>query len=79
MGRTNIFAALATLITLAVSAFGAGASYPSATVRLICWSSAGSPLDVMMRELGKQLADILGQTFVVENGRAARVQPPWPR
>jgi putative tricarboxylic transport membrane protein len=41
--------------------------YPSRTVRLICWSSAGSPLDVMMRQLGKQLGDTLGQTFVVEN------------
>ncbi|AMN44378.1 Bug family tripartite tricarboxylate transporter substrate binding protein [Rhodoplanes sp. Z2-YC6860] len=42
-------------------------SYPSRTVRLLCWSSAGSPLDVMMRQLGRQLADLLGQPFVVEN------------
>ena len=41
--------------------------YPSRTVRLICWSSAGSPLDVMMRQLGKQLGDTLCQTFVVAN------------
>jgi putative tricarboxylic transport membrane protein len=43
------------------------AQYPSRTVRLLCWSSAGSPLDVMMRQLGKQLGDTLGQTFVVDN------------
>ena len=67
MRRTNIVAALVTVVTLVISASGAGASYPSATVRLICWSSAGSPLDVMMRELGQQLGEILGQTFVVEN------------
>lgn len=41
--------------------------YPSSTVRLLCWSSAGSPLDVMMRQLGKQLGAILQQNFVVEN------------
>jgi len=46
---------------------GAAAPYPSGTVRLICWSSAGSPLDVMMRQLGKQFSEMFGQTFIVEN------------
>jgi putative tricarboxylic transport membrane protein len=41
--------------------------YPSRIVKLLCWTSPGSPLDVMMRQLGKQLADIFGQTVVVEN------------
>ena len=41
--------------------------YPSRTVRLLCWSSPGSPLDVTMRQLGRQLGELLGQTFVVEN------------
>ncbi len=67
MGRTSIIAVLAAVVTLVVTASHARASYPSGTVRLICWSSAGSPLDVMMRQLGKQLGEILGQTFVVEN------------
>src|ERR1700694_3604245 len=52
---------------LTPSAVPAAEPYPSRTVRLLCWSSAGSPLDVMMRQLGKQLGDTLGQTFVVEN------------
>jgi tripartite-type tricarboxylate transporter receptor subunit TctC len=53
--------------------FAAGAhaaaadTYPSRTVKLLCWTSAGAPLDVMMRQLGKQLADIFKQTVVVEN------------
>ena len=58
------------LVALAAAVFtvsATAASYPSHTVRLLCWSSAGSPLDVMMREVGKQLGDILGGTFVVEN------------
>jgi tripartite-type tricarboxylate transporter receptor subunit TctC len=50
-----------------VRAASADQAYPSNTVRLICWSSAGAPLDVMMRQVGKQLGDILRQTFIVEN------------
>lgn len=57
-----------TVIAAAVFAMSAtAAQYPSHTVRLLCWSSAGSPLDVMMREFGKQMGDALGRTFVVEN------------
>jgi tripartite-type tricarboxylate transporter receptor subunit TctC len=36
-------------------------------VRLLCWTSAGAPLDVMMRQLGKQLGELFGRTFVVDN------------
>ncbi len=67
MRRTNIVSAIVAVATLGVSAAGAAVPYPSETVRLICWSSAGSPLDVMMRQVGKQLGETLGQTFVVEN------------
>jgi putative tricarboxylic transport membrane protein len=61
--------AIAALIVAASWSQGAGAQapYPSKLVRLICWTSAGSPLDVMMRQLGKQFGEMLNQTFVVEN------------
>jgi tripartite-type tricarboxylate transporter receptor subunit TctC len=58
---------VAIVLSLFAMNAAAAASYPSATIRLLCWSSPGAPLDVMMRQLSKQLADILGQTFVVEN------------
>jgi tripartite-type tricarboxylate transporter receptor subunit TctC len=58
---------LAIVIALIAVNIAGAANYPSTTVRLLCWSSAGAPLDVMMRQVGKQLGDILGQTFVVEN------------
>jgi putative tricarboxylic transport membrane protein len=66
MKRT--IAALAVIVA-ALWAEGAGAqgAYPSKLVRLLCWTSAGSPLDVMMRQVGKQLGESFGQTFVVEN------------
>jgi putative tricarboxylic transport membrane protein len=51
----------------AVNMAVAAPAYPTSTVRLLCWTSAGAPLDVMMRQVGKQFGEILGQTFVVEN------------
>lgn len=60
-------AAIVTVVLCAGPAAKAADNYPSHPVRLLCWSSAGSPLDVMMRQLSKQLGDILHQTFVVEN------------
>ena len=62
--RLGIIAAIAAAM---FAASAAAAPYPVHTVRLLCWSSAGSPLDVMMREVGKQLGDTLGGTYVVEN------------
>jgi putative tricarboxylic transport membrane protein len=60
---------LIAILAVLLAAAGAGASetYPTRTVRLLCWTSAGSPLDAMMRQLAKQLAEIFGQTVVVEN------------
>jgi len=55
------------LILLAGAAAAAEDAYPSRTLKLLCWTSAGAPLDVMMRQLGKQLGEIFGQTVVVEN------------
>jgi putative tricarboxylic transport membrane protein len=60
------------IVAITLTLFSAGAAvaaapYPSNTVRLLCWSSAGSPLDVMMRQVGRQFGEIFGQTFIVEN------------
>src|SRR5262249_51577893 len=62
----RLFAAV--VAALLVATTGAGAdSYPTRTIKLLCWTSPGSPLDVMMRQLGKQLATIFHRTVVVEN------------
>jgi putative tricarboxylic transport membrane protein len=57
----------ATVLVLLAAAAAAADTYPSRTVKLLCWTTAGAPLDVMMRQLGKQLAEIFGQSVVVEN------------
>lgn len=61
----RLFATL--LVLLAGAAAAAADTYPSRTVKLLCWTTAGAPLDVMMRQLGKQLAELFGQSVVVEN------------
>ena len=58
-------AALAVL--LAAGTVAAAERYPIRTIKLLCWTSPGAPLDVMMRQLGKQLSDMFAQTVVVEN------------
>jgi putative tricarboxylic transport membrane protein len=71
MKRT--IAALAVVAaTLWTGSAGAQAGYPTKLVRLLCWTSAGSPLDVMMRQVGKQLGEMFNQTFVVENRPGAQ-------
>jgi putative tricarboxylic transport membrane protein len=63
----RFFAAAVAIAILAGVAGAAADSYPTRTLKLLCWTSPGSPLDVMMRQLGKQLAAIFHQTIVVEN------------
>jgi putative tricarboxylic transport membrane protein len=67
-GGTTMKRLFATVLVLLAGAAAAAAdTYPSRTVKLLCWTTAGAPLDVMMRQLGKQLAEIFGQSVVVEN------------
>jgi tripartite-type tricarboxylate transporter receptor subunit TctC len=67
----RILMGLAAVLLAAMVQGVAAESYPDRMVRLICWTSAGSPLDVMMRQLGKQLGAALGQTFVIDNRAGA--------
>lgn len=66
----RLIACICAMLLVVVAAAGRE-RYPDKTVRLICWTSAGGPLDVMMRQLGKQLGVIMNQTFVVDNRAGA--------
>jgi tripartite-type tricarboxylate transporter receptor subunit TctC len=59
--------AVALVFLLCLLRVAPAADYPSGIVRLLCWSSAGAPLDVMLRQVGKQFGEMFGQTFIVEN------------
>jgi tripartite-type tricarboxylate transporter receptor subunit TctC len=55
-------------VVLAVAAGAAVAQqFPARPVTLLCWSAAGSPVDVYARVLAKLLASELGQNVVVDN------------
>lgn len=41
--------------------------YPARTVTLLCWSAAGSPVDVMARQAAKLSEKYLGQQMIVED------------
>lgn len=42
-------------------------AYPTRPVTILCWSAAGSPVDIYARTLAKLLTPELGQNVVVEN------------
>lgn len=53
---------------LALAAAAAGAqSYPAKPITLLCWSAAGSPVDIYARVMAKLLSAELGQNVVVDN------------
>ena len=65
--RAAALVALALVGLATVRAATAAINYPTRTVKLLCWSSAGAPLDIMMRQVGKGLNALFGQPFIVEN------------
>ena len=58
-------------LAAAAASLGAGAAfaqqYPAKPITLLCWSAAGSPVDVYARVMAKLLSAELGQNVVVEN------------
>jgi putative tricarboxylic transport membrane protein len=64
MKLKQILIALSSLL----AAGGAGAQqYPARPITILCWSAAGSPVDLYSRVMAKLLATELGQNVVVEN------------
>ena len=50
---------------------GSGQAYPVRPVTLMCWSEAGSPVDLFARMMAKLLTRELGQNVIVENRTGA--------
>jgi putative tricarboxylic transport membrane protein len=57
------------LAAAAALAFGAAHAqqFPTRTITMLCWSAAGSPVDIYARVMAKLLSAELGQGVVVEN------------
>ncbi|MBS0318972.1 MAG: tripartite tricarboxylate transporter substrate binding protein [Proteobacteria bacterium] len=65
--RRRFIGAAMLLGATALATLPAYAAYPDKPIKFICTSAAGSPLDAMMRQLGKQLSQELHQSVIVEN------------
>ena len=74
--RRAIVSAAAALTLLAPSCAGAQ-SYPTKPIRIMVGFAPGGPADVMARLIAQRLPALLGQSIVVETGRApaARSRP----
>jgi putative tricarboxylic transport membrane protein len=57
----------AMLLAASLSNGSAASDYPTKAISFVCWSSPGSPLDTMMRQLAKQMSAVLGQSVSVQN------------
>jgi tripartite-type tricarboxylate transporter receptor subunit TctC len=50
-----------------VAGLAAAQTYPARPVTILCWSSAGSPVDIYARTMAKLLTAELGHNVIVEN------------
>ncbi len=55
------------LTSLGLSAAARGADFPTKAITMLCGSTAGSPVDVMARELARQMEKIISKPVVVQN------------
>ena len=62
--------AIGVFIGVFASAPAAAQTYPAKPVRLIVGIAAGGPTDVIARVLAQQMTASMGQTVVVDAGRA---------
>lgn len=64
---TRILGVTVATAVIAAVALPAQAAYPEKPINFVCWSSAGSPLDTLMRKLAAVMEKDLGQPIAVEN------------
>lgn len=67
MNRRTFNTAMVMGLLACVAPVHASDAWPQKHIRFITTSAAGSPLDLMMRSLGAEMANDLGQSVVVEN------------
>ncbi|MEK6592427.1 MAG: tripartite tricarboxylate transporter substrate binding protein [Pseudomonadota bacterium] len=67
MIRKSYWQLLCALVAALVIGNGHAQQYPVRPVTILCWSAAGSPVDLYARIMAKLLSAELGQNVVVEN------------
>src|SRR5574343_214583 len=71
MQRRDFIASVGAGLALAPAAGWSQDAYPARPVKLIVPFPPGGPTDIMGRTAAKAMADVLGQSFVVENKAGA--------
>lgn len=71
-GKGKVGLLFLAMTVMAATAFGfssvsQGAEFPAKAITILCGSTAGSPVDIMARELAKQMEKILRKPVVVQN------------
>jgi len=63
----RLIATLAAGALLLIAGAATAQQYPARPITLLCWSAAGSPVDIYARIMAKLLSTELGQNVVVDN------------
>jgi len=69
--RKVIYKQILTLILVIAAACAQAQDYPAKPITMLCWSEAGSPVDVYARTMARLLTRELGQNVIVENRTGA--------
>lgn len=69
--KHRFFARALCAAALASACAAAAQEYPTRPITMLCWSEAGSPVDVFARVMAKLMTKDLGQNVVVENRTGA--------
>lgn len=67
MMPARLLTSLATGAVLLAAGGATAQQYPAKPITLLCWSAAGSPVDIYARVMAKLLSADLGQNVVVDN------------
>jgi tripartite-type tricarboxylate transporter receptor subunit TctC len=65
--KIRVFASVAVAALAVAGLTPAQAAYPDKPINFVCWSAAGSPMDIMMRKLASLTEKELGQPIAVED------------
>lgn len=58
---------VAAMFLAGIAGVAGAQTYPTRPVTILCWSAAGSPVDIYARTMAKLLSTELGQNVIVEN------------
>lgn len=71
MRTSTLVARIVASMALVWSVIAPAQEFPNRSITMVCWSEAGSPVDIFARVMAKLMSKELGQNVVVENRTGA--------